>query len=181
MGVNRASAELPKIWTSVPMCLAWISSIRLERRKMSELQLSGGCDCGEVRFACTANPINAYKCHCRTCQRLSGSGFMAVIWVLRNKWALTQGEPTVYVTEADSGRSLHRNFCKTCGSNLFVHHSAMPDTVMIVPSALDDPSVFKPRAVLWTSSAYAWDHIDQSIPNFAAQPSIKEIMALASF
>ena len=148
---------------------------------MSELELSGGCDCGEVRFACTANPINEYKCHCRTCQRLSGSGFMAVIWVPRNKWTLTQGEPAVYVTEADSGRALHRCFCKTCGSNVFVSHSAMPDIVMIVPSALDDPSVFKPRAELWTSTAYSWDHIDQSIPNFEAQPSIKEIMAIASF
>ena len=103
-----------------------------------ELSLNGGCACGSIRYECKSKPLLEYKCHCRACQRASGSGFVALLWVPIDKLDLTADEPRYYSVEADSGRQLKRGFCPTCGSNVFLLPD-FPDITFIVAAIRDDP------------------------------------------
>src|SRR5262249_486103 len=63
---------------------------------------SGGCACGAVRYECTGEPLFALNCHCRDCQRESGSAFAAVLGVPRAAFRLTRGSPKHFDLNADS-------------------------------------------------------------------------------
>ncbi len=145
-----------------------------------ELALNGGCACGSIRYECKSEPILAYKCHCRACQRASGSGFLAILWVHNDKLDLTANEPRYYAAGGDSGRQLKRGFCPECGSNVLVQPS-FPDIIFIVASSLDDPSEFKPQLEIWTSSAQPWDSLDTNLQHFDEQFNREELQQLAHF
>ena len=66
--------------------------------------MTGGCLCGAVRYESTGEPGFALLCHCRDCQRQSGSAFAAGWRVPAAGFRVTQGEPKLYVRAADSGR-----------------------------------------------------------------------------
>ena len=123
---------------------------------MKSIQLNGGCSCGAVRYECHAIPMFAFKCHCRDCQHISGSGYMGIIWVLSEAIQVT-GELTFHPFKAVSGRELNRGFCPKCGSNVLKRSTEVTAMTQIVAPSLDDPSLFKPTAELWTSSAQPWD------------------------
>jgi len=74
----------------------------------------GGCLCGAVRFRCEGEPLNVRICHCRTCQKAMGSPFYAR--ALFDPRALTVEGETAYFP---SSETIHRVFCKTCGTRLF--------------------------------------------------------------
>ena len=139
--------------------------------------LDGGCACGSIRYECESKPLLLYKCHCRACQRASGSGFAALIWVASDKLQLTANHPQYYAVVADSGRQLERGFCPKCGSNVLLQPS-FPDVVFIVVSSLDDPSEFKPEQEIWTSSAQPWDLLDSNLQQFDQQFSSVDIQQL---
>lgn len=150
-------------------------------RLMSELQLDGGCLCGAVRFECRSKVLNAYKCHCRECQQSSGGGFMGVMWVHDRGFRFVKGEPKFHMSVPSAGRELHRGFCADCGATVIVRNTAAKGLLFIVPSALDDPSVFAPRMEIWTGRAYGWDLIDATTPTFEGQPSDQEMLSFATF
>ena len=112
-----------------------------------------------------SEPILAYKCQCRACQRASGSGFVALLWVHSDKLHLTANEPKYYAVDADSGRQLKRGFCAECGSNVLLQ-PGFPDIIFIVAASLDDPSQCKPQAEIWTSRAQPWDMLNTSLQQF---------------
>ena len=53
--------------------------------------LTGGCQCGQARYAVAAPPLALYICHCRECRRQSASAFDMSLHVPRNGWRLTAG------------------------------------------------------------------------------------------
>jgi hypothetical protein len=77
--------------------------------------LSGGCACGAVRYACTAEPLFALNCHCRDCQRETGSAFAPILAVPSSAFAVTRGIPRYFDVTADSGYLTRRAFCGECG------------------------------------------------------------------
>jgi hypothetical protein len=112
--------------------------------------MTGGCLCGAVRYESTGEPGFALLCHCRDCQRQSGSAFAAGWRVPAAGFRVTQGEPKLYVRAADSGNEITRAFCPDCGTMLFLRVSARPDLVAIRVGTLDDPSAPKPPfMVVW--------------------------------
>ncbi len=142
-----------------------------------ETALTGGCACGSIRYECMSEPMLEYKCHCRACQRASGSGFVALLWVPINELNLTADEPRYYSVEADSGRQLKRGVCPTCGSNVLLLPE-LPDVIFIVAASLDDPSEFKPQQAIWTSSAQPWDMLDTSLQQFDDQFTSEDLQQL---
>ena len=82
--------------------------------------MTGGCLCGAVRYECTGEPVFALLCHCRDCQRQSGSAYAAAVRVPAASFRVTQGEPKLYVKTADSGNQVSRAFCPECGCMLFL-------------------------------------------------------------
>ena len=45
------------------------------------MNLEGGCSCAAVRYKLTARPLIVHACHCRDCQRITGSAFVINIWI----------------------------------------------------------------------------------------------------
>jgi len=129
--------------------------------------LSGGCACGAVRYACTAQPMFALNCHCRDCQRETGSAYAPILAVPSAGFAVTQGEPAYFDVTADSGYVTRRAFCGRCGSPLFGEPGSRTDMVTIRAGSLDDPGIFRPTQNIFVASAQPWDHMDPAVPRVA--------------
>jgi hypothetical protein len=48
------------------------------------MDLEGGCACGAVRYRLTAAPLIVHACHCRDCQKTTGSAFVLNMWIEKN-------------------------------------------------------------------------------------------------
>jgi hypothetical protein len=119
---------------------------------------TGGCVCGAVRYEVKSPPISMFKCHCRTCQMSTGSGYTPVVLVLRKAFHLTQGTLSHYETNTIQEGKNKRGFCGICGSRLT---GAETDRWLgITASSLDDPTLFKPQFDIFASHAQPWDVLD---------------------
>ena len=125
---------------------------------------TGGCACGAIRYECTAEPITMFNCHCRDCQRATGSAFSAVVYVPAKAFKITKGSPRYYATSSEMGGHNKRGFCPDCGSRLF--GGTTDQGQGITASSLDDPGLFNPQFEIWTSDAQPWDHMDPKVPKF---------------
>jgi hypothetical protein len=132
-------------------------------------KFAGACLCGAVRYECSAEPVFAGHCHCRDCQKASGSPFTAVMAVLAAAVKIT-GNVKYYDSKAESGRTFSRGFCPECGARLFGKSSGLPDLMMISAGSLDDPSWFRPSMDFYVSSAQPWDHMNPALPKFPKLP-----------
>jgi len=124
-------------------------------------KLTGGCLCGAIRYESEAEATAMLKCHCRDCQRAGGSGYAPVLAVPAAAVKVT-GTPRYYKTVGDAGKGVERGFCTNCGSQVLVKLERLPDVLGLQAASLDDPSLFRPKLDLFTSSAWAWDPISPS-------------------
>ena len=90
---------------------------------------TGGCLCGAVRYESEGDPVFSLQCHCRDCQRSSGTAYIAAMRVPASGFRITQGAPKRYIGKADSGNAITRAFCGDCGSPLYVQVATRPDIV----------------------------------------------------
>ncbi len=139
---------------------------------------SGGCACGAIRYECSAEPLLTWKCHCRDCQRSTGSAFVGVVFVPAAALTLTKGNPKYYVVKGESGNTVRRGFCPDCGSPVIAKGDAFPDFQGVAVASLDDPSGVEPAADIWTASAQPWDYMNPALPKYEHQPTEEEFQAL---
>ncbi|MEO8603868.1 MAG: GFA family protein [bacterium] len=132
-----------------------------------DVPFSGGCACGAIRYECSVAPRRMVNCHCRDCQRASGSAYSATVIMAASAVRVLRGQCAAHRTEVEGGNVAKREFCSACGSPLFASTSARPDVVGVKASSLDDPSWFAPQADVWAGSAQPWDHMDPRLPKFA--------------
>ena len=119
---------------------------------MSDERMEGGCACGKVRFAARIHDDDAYLCHCRMCQRATGSVSIAMknVKYVDIDW---QGEPDWY----DSSPIARRPFCAACGSSLGFAFKEGSDQMDLNVAAFDDPSRFQPKHHFGAESMHrAW-------------------------
>ncbi len=131
--------------------------------------ITGGCLCGAVTYVCAAPPMVAGHCQCEDCRRSSGTGHASHMAVPQAAVTVT-GEVRVFDKPADSGNMVSRAFCPNCGSPVFSRNSGFTDLLFLRASSLDDPSVFAPQMVVYTSRAPTWDLMDSSLPAFPENP-----------
>lgn len=136
---------------------------------MGEVNISGGCLCGAVRYEGAAEPMIAGQCYCTDCRRASGTGHGAHLAVPDAAISVT-GDLTFFDKPADSGSMVSRGFCPTCGSAVYSTNSGMPGAMFIRASSLDDPEVFQPMVAVYTSRAPSWDKVPDGIPGFDEMP-----------
>jgi hypothetical protein len=130
---------------------------------------TGGCACRAIHYECAAAPLRAVNCHCRDCQRATGSAYYAELLVLSDAFNLTKGQPTYYAVTANSGRTLRRGFCPECGCPVLIRIADQP-FLSIAAASLDDPSWYQPEMDIFTSRAHAWDYMNPSLPKFPEMP-----------
>jgi hypothetical protein len=143
-----------------------ISTIAHDQQEdiVMKLPFTGGCMCGAIRYECSAEPIFMGNCHCRDCQKATGTAFAAAILVPR-KAVTIAGDIKYYEVTGDSGKIVGRGFCPTCGSRLF-GKPAIVDFLGIMAGSLDDPSEFSPLFDFYTASAQPWDYMNPDLPKF---------------
>jgi hypothetical protein len=132
-------------------------------------RITGGCLCGGVRFELDGEPAFSSNCHCRGCQRASGSAYMPLMGFPKDAVRVT-GDVKYFQRQADSGASESEGFCPECGARLFAYAEAYEDFLLVRAGSLDDPALYKPQADIYTASAQPWDHMDPDLPKFPKMP-----------
>jgi hypothetical protein len=140
--------------------------------KLMGTTYTGGCNCGAIRYAIAAEPLMAGHCQCRDCQQESGTGHASQI-AFPVAAVKLEGKATHWDKAADSGNIVTRAFCPKCGSPVYSRNSGMPDFFFARAASLDDPARYAPQMVVWTSSGFAWDHLDPALPRFAKMPAME--------
>jgi hypothetical protein len=138
------------------------------RSKKMKTPFTGGCMCGAIRYECSAEPIVMGNCHCRDCQRATGTAFAAAMLVPREAVQIS-GDAKYYDVTGDSGNIVGRGFCPNCGSRLF-SQPPIPQLLGIMAGSLDDPSEFQPGMDIYTASAQHWDYMHPELPKFPKMP-----------
>jgi hypothetical protein len=134
----------------------------------------GGCACGKIRYECSAPPIVSSNCHCRDCQRASGSAFGSFLVVWAEAFQIRSGDPKFYRKMSDSGNPMLRGFCSDCGSPLIIRQPHRPKLVVIHAASLDDPSPHKPTMDIFTASAQPWNPMSPDLQKLPAMPPLPE-------
>jgi len=133
------------------------------------MKIEGGCLCGKVRYSADAEPVFVGVCHCKNCQKHTGSAFSAVIAVPKPTVTVT-GETKTFDDHGDSGKVLARTFCPACGSSLMDEAEMMPGVVMILTGTLDDSSAVQPVMEIYCDSAQPWVSLQGERPRFGKMP-----------
>jgi hypothetical protein len=132
--------------------------------------LTGGCACGDVRYECIEEPIVQLICHCRDCQRASGSAFAAIIILPADKFRFLKAEPAYHEVTGGSGLKFRRGFCAKCGSPVSAHWPEVARVQMVQVASLDDPSIFDPQTELWLSRSHPWHSVNPNTTKFEGRP-----------
>jgi len=112
------------------------------------MNLSGQCLCGSVRYTFDGDPYLVFLCHCRDCQRSSGS--LTHFGVIVPEAGFTRlGEVRSYTKSSDAGRKITREFCPTCGSGINNRLEVAPGMVVIKGGTLDNPAAVPPTFELY--------------------------------
>ncbi len=103
----------------------------------------GGCLCGVIRYETVGPPDRIVFCHCKFCQRATGTAYLVETMFPRTRFKLVQGVPATYaLTSAGSGRPVVINFCATCGTKIYLDLARVPGDVGLYSGTFDDPSWF---------------------------------------
>jgi hypothetical protein len=94
-------------------------------------------------------------CHCKECQRQSGSAFGMSMPVKKDSLTVT-GLTKQATRIADSGNEVTGVFCPECGVRIYHALKSAPDVVSLKPGTLDDTSWLRPSAFIWMKSAQGW-------------------------
>jgi hypothetical protein len=94
----------------------------LREDKMREM--TGGCLCGQVRYSANADPAFVGVCHCKNCQKQTGTAFSILVGIPKPAMSI-QGRVKAFHNTGD-GQPVERNFCPECGSPIFADVTVMP-------------------------------------------------------
>jgi len=133
------------------------------------MKIEGGCLCGKVRYSAEADPAFVGVCHCKNCQKFSGTAFASVV-ALPKPALKFQGELKTFTDRGDSGKAMLRRFCPECGSSVVDEAEAMPNIVMILTGTLDDASWIKPTMEIYLDSAQPWVSLGGERQRFPKMP-----------
>ncbi len=129
--------------------------------------ITGGCLCGAVRYEVSEPPIETGTCHCRMCQRWTGSAFMTMARFSRAALRFTKGEPKLH----RSSSIKEKGFCPDCGSSLFDRYLVRkgarffkPDMVWVQLGTLDQPEAVSIDFHYGVETQLPWVHFDDGLP-----------------
>ena len=125
---------------------------------------AGSCLCGKVRFELDTDLGEFGYCHCKACQKASGSAHAANAPIERTSFRLIAGSEVLKEFESSPGK--FRAFCSNCGSPLYAYLARSPEHMRIRLGVLDTPFDKQPRAHTWVSEKAAWEPIFGDLPQF---------------
>jgi hypothetical protein len=131
----------------------------------SNLPLAGGCMCGSVRYEVHEPLLAALYCHCKRCQRRSGSAFSVTALTVPGSLRVTQGTEALRSWRPPDGWV--KSFCAECGSHLYTTHPDNPQLLSVRMGSLDEDPGIRAQAHQFVAYAAAWEpQIDDDLPRF---------------
>jgi hypothetical protein len=126
----------------------------------------GGCACGAVRYRLASRPMFIHCCHCRDCQRQTGSAFVLNALIEADRITLMSGEPRAVAVPTDSGRPHDIYRCSLCQTAVWSDYGRRPGLRFVRIGTLDDPAAFTPDVHIYTRSKLPWVVLPDSVPAF---------------
>lgn len=119
--------------------------------------LDGGCTCRAVRYRMTSGPLFVHCCHCRWCQRETGSAFALNAMIEADRVELLSGSPEIVATPSNSGKGQKISRCPACRVALWSNYFGAGDAVRFVRvGTLDEPDRLPPDIHIFTASKQPW-------------------------
>ena len=122
--------------------------------------MQGRCTCGQVRYEMSSAPLFVNCCHCRWCQRETGTAFALNGIIEADRVVLLAGTPEVVMTPSNSGKGQKIARCPLCRIALWSNYGGASDSVRFVRvGTLDNPDALPPDIHIFTSSKQPWVHL----------------------
>ncbi|HEU4498404.1 MAG TPA: GFA family protein [Sphingomicrobium sp.] len=126
----------------------------------------GGCLCGHVRYRFIAQPIFVNCCHCRDCQKLTGSAFAINAMIEADRVDVTSDGRTVTAGDVDKAMR-----CPKCKTLLWATHRLFGDAILFLRAGtLDRAELIEPDAHFFVSRSHRWIVLPAGVPAFAELP-----------
>jgi hypothetical protein len=143
-------------------------------------ELEGGCACGAVRYRMTSAPMFVHCCHCRDCQRQTGSAFVLNALIETARVETLGTEPRRFDVPTDSGRPHGIYRCPTCGTAVWSEYGGVAKLRFVRVGTLDDPQALAPDVHIYTRSKQPWVKLPEGVPAFEAYYDSKTLWPEAS-
>ncbi len=117
------------------------------------MHLTGGCQCGAIRYRADLDPASAHLCHCRMCQKAAGNYFMPLASTPRSAFEITRGSLSWFASSA----IVQRGFCNACGTPLTFEMNGA-DGIAVTLGSLDNPAAMAPVVQSGSESRLPWFH-----------------------
>ena len=129
--------------------------------------LEGGCTCGDVRYRLTRSPIIVHGCHCRWCQRETGTAFALNAMIETDCVTLLSGKPEQVDTPSNSGKGQKIVRCPSCHIAVWSHYAGAGELLSFIRvGTLDNPDVLPPDIHIYTASKQPWVILSSATPAF---------------
>jgi hypothetical protein len=132
-----------------------------------QARLTGGCQCGAIRYAIYGEPYNPHICHCRMCQKAFGSFFAPLVSVKYDDFDWTRGEPGIF----KSSEVVERRFCRDCGTPLS-YAVAGGDHISVSIGSLDRPATVEPARQFGIESRMPYFAVLHTLPGSRTEDDI---------
>jgi len=140
-----------------------------------ETTFEGGCACRQMRYRLKSKPMFVHCCHCRDCQRQTGSAFVVNALIETDRVEKLTGETEAVPVPTDSGRPhvIHR--CPSCRIAVWSHYGGVDRLSFVRVGTLDEPSALPPDIHIYTRSKLPWVVLPPKVPAFEAYYDSKQI------
>ena len=139
------------------------------------LNREGTCACTKVRYRLSSPPRFVHCCHCRDCQRQTGTAFVLNALIETDRISLLKGEPTALAVPTDSGRP-HRIFrCPACQCAVWSEYGGLAKLRFVRVGTLDDPAALPPDVHIYVRSKLPWVTLPAGAPAFEAYYRASEV------
>jgi hypothetical protein len=137
---------------------------------MKDVNTTGGCYCGAVRYEAEGAPIMKAQCHCRECQYVTGGSPNVFAVVPKAGFRYTVGAPKQFA-RSDLDSPVTREFCGQCGTHLVTLAPGLPNGVVLKLGGLDDPEAYgNPDIAIFTCDKQSFHQIAAGMPAFQRLP-----------
>ena len=142
--------------------------------------LEGGCACGAVRYRLRSAPMFVHCCHCRDCQRQTGTAFALNAMIETDRVEILSGSPKIVPVPTDSGRPHEIHRCPDCGTAVWSMYGGLTACRFVRVGTLDDPAALPPDVHIYIRSKQPWVALPAGTPAFEAYYDARTVWPAAS-
>lgn len=146
---------------------------------MTSKMLEGGCGCGKLRYRLSDEPMFVNNCHCRLCQRQTGTSSAVNAFIESDRLQHLSGDRTEHAFTTGSGGIQTIVRCAECGTAVWSYYSRLERKAAVVRvGTLDNPSAVSPDAAIFVANKSEWAALPDGVQCFDAFYSPDEMAQL---